>query len=211
MDEITKEEMRKRLGNVTQLQDLLFGEKTKHYDSQLEHYNQRFDKLESDFKTFQSVIDKRLNVIENSLNKKIDSTVNYLAKKIKYLSLINQDETSKLKEAINSLRQDSGNEIHEVRNILDIQVNSLNTEITRTKTSLDRDIQSLKQQLSDQMVKHLSELDRGKVSRSDLAEILFELCLKVKGSDLISDFKEPSNHEVKANFLLPEEKGNEQK
>lgn len=208
MGEITQEEMRKRLGNVAQLQDLLFGEKTRHYDFQLEQYNQKIDRLESNLEAFQSIMDRRLNLMEDSLMQKINSAVDSLEKKIKYLSLTSQDETSKLKQEITSLEQLKGDEIKEIRNSFNSQTKNLKTEIIQTKTILDRDIQAVKQQLSDKIAKNLSELTEGKVSRSDLAEVLFELCLKVKGTDFIPDLTAAANNGVQADFILPNEKAN---
>ena len=51
----------------------------------------------------------------------------------------------------------------------------------------------------------MSDLTEVKVSRTDLAEILFELCLKVKGSDFVPDLKEAAETQVKTDFILPEE------
>jgi hypothetical protein len=38
----------------------------------------------------------------------------------------------------------------------------------------------------------------------DLAEVLFELCLKVKGTEYMPESENLDNDSVKAEFLLPE-------
>ena len=39
MNEISKAEMRQRLGNISQLQELLFGEQIEQYNSQIEQHD----------------------------------------------------------------------------------------------------------------------------------------------------------------------------
>jgi hypothetical protein len=46
MAEITKEEMRERLGNIDQIRDIIFG-------AQLREYDNRFDKIDSDLSMMQ--------------------------------------------------------------------------------------------------------------------------------------------------------------
>lgn len=212
MSEITKEEIRKRLGNLSQLQELLFGEKTKQYDSQLAKYRQRFDKLESELLTWQSSIDRRLTLLENSLHQKIDSAIDVLDKKIKYVSVTTEEETSKIKEEITSLEKANEETIDEIKNSLNAQSHNLKTEIKQTKTTLDRDIQVLKGQLSDKIAEKFAELTTDTISRHDLAEMLFELCLKIKKADFVSQLPATDDHlshhnndGVPADFLLPPE------
>ena len=211
MSEITKEEIRKRLGNLSQLQDLLFGEKTRQYDSQLAEYRQRFDKLESDFVTWQSTINRRLNILEDSLQQKIDLAIDVLEKKIKYVSVTAQEQTSKVKEEITSLAGANEDAINDIKNSLNTQSHDLKTEIRQTKTALDRDIQGVKSQLSDKIAENFVELTEGTVSRHDLAEMLFELCLKIKKADVVShlpatgDNRSNNNSGVSADLLLPPE------
>lgn len=212
MSEITKEEIRKRLGNLSQLQELLFGEKTRQYDSQLAEYRQRFDKLESALLTWQSTIDQRLTLLENSLHQKIDSAIDVLEKKIKYISVTTDEETSKIKEEITSLEKANEETINEIKNSLNAQNHNLKTEIKQTKTTLDQDIQGLKLQLSDKIAENFAELTTDTVSRHDLAEMLFELCLKIKKADSVSQLPATDDHlshnnndGVPADFLLPPE------
>ncbi len=50
------------------------------------------------------------------------------------------------------------------------------------------------------------ELTEGKVSRVDLAEVLFELCLKIKGTNMVSDSQENGGEKIATELLLPNEK-----
>ena len=209
MTEITKEEMRNRLGNITQLQEILFGEQVKEYNHKFAQTQRHIDKLESDINKVHSGLQERLKQLEISLTKEIETAVNSavdsLEKKLKYLSIATQDETSKLKQELINTSRTSYENINSIQESLNSQTNNLKTELVKTKEILDKDIQTLRQQLLEKIEKNLSELSDEKVARSDLAEVLFELCLKVKGTDFVSDLKEATNNGIKANFLLPEE------
>ncbi len=210
MAEITKEEMRNRLGNITQLQELLFGEQIKEYDRKFEQTQKHIDKLESDINEVRLTLEERLVQLEKSLTKEIETAVDSLEKKLKYLSLTTQDETSKLKQELKQTSQTSYNNINSIQESLNSQTNNLKTELVKTKEILDKDIQTLRQQLLEKIEKNLSELSEDKVSRGDLGEVLFELCLKVKGADFVPDLKEAANNGIKADFILPEEQGKEE-
>jgi len=206
MSEITKDEIRKRLGNITQLQELLFGEQVAQYDRKLDQHNQRLNKLESEFERLQLVISERFDQLENNLTQKINSTANSLARKIKYLSITTQEENSKIQQEVDVISQNNYDNINFLQNRLNSETNSLKTEIVRTKATLDRDVQLLKQQISEKLERNLSELSEGKVSRSDLAELLFELCIKIKGADLVPELPEAATNEISTDLILPEKK-----
>ena len=205
MNQITKAEMRKRLGNITQLQDLLFGEKIEKYDSQLEQYSQRLQQLESETKKFHLIVKERLEQLEESLGNKINSVASTLEKRIKYLEINTQAEQIKIQQEIDALSQNSYDNIDFLQKSLNANTNSLKTEITQSKVALDRDLQLLKQQIFERLESNLAELSASKVSRSTLAEVLFELCLKVKGSDFNFEQEETKTEEASVDFILPEQ------
>ena len=184
MNEITKAEIRKRLGNITQLQELLFGEQIDEYNHKLEQHKQKLNQLANNSQKFQLVIEKRINQLEKNLIDKIDSVANSLERKIRYLNLDTQGEQNKIRQEIDKLWQHSSENIDFLQNSFNDNSNSLKTEITQTKSVLDRDMRLLKQQVLEKLESNLSELSTNKVSREDLAEVLFELCLKLKGTDV---------------------------
>jgi len=184
MNEITKAEMRKRLSNITQLQELLFGEKIDEYNHKLEQHSQKIDYLEANCQKFQLVTEERLTQLENKLNNRINSVANTLDKKIQYLNISNQKEQKKIQQELASLSQKSGNNIDFLQNSLNANTNNLKTEITQVKSALDRDMQLLKQQVFEKLKSNLLELSSNKISRGDLAEVLFEISLQLKESDV---------------------------
>ena len=205
MTEITKEEMRQRLGNVSQLRDLLLGEKIEEYETSFAQNSQRLDTLESSLMKFQSEVNDRLNKMQDSLSSEITAAVDSLEKKLKYLSLTTHEENNKLKQEIETKYRTASQNIDTLQTSLKAETSYIKDELFQTRNTLGEDLQNLKQQVLEKLESNLSELTEAKVSRADLAEILFELCLKVKGSELIPKLKEATESQVKTEFILPEE------
>jgi len=208
MNELTKEEMRQRLGNISHLQDLLFGDKIEVYEGQFEQLSQRLNQLELQLKQFQLGVSDRLGDLQNSLSQKIEASASSLEKKLKYLSLTTHEETNQLRQEIQATAKLSSENIALLRNNLNHETYYLKNEFTQTREAAEENLKNLRQQVVEKLEKGLSELTEAKVSRADLAEVLFELCLKVKGSEFVPDLKEAAENQVKADFILPEESDN---
>lgn len=211
MNEITKTEMRKRLGNITQLQELLFGEQIEEYDHKLEQYNQRLDLLESESRKFQLVIEDSLRNLETRLLDKINLVVDAWEKKLQYYSINAQEEQSKTKQDIEAVSQQGYDNIDFIQNSLNVTTSNLRKEINQSKVSLDRDLQSFKQEIFEKLESNLAELSTGKVSRSDLADVLFDLCVKLKGQDIQGikqnidfELEEANANSTHVDLILPE-------
>ncbi|MBE9047571.1 hypothetical protein IQ255_24735 [Pleurocapsales cyanobacterium LEGE 10410] len=205
MNQITKAEMREKLSNITQLQELLFGEQINEYNHKLEQHSQRLNQLEGNSQKFQFVIEERIARLESNLIHKINSIANSLERKIKYLNLTTKEEQSNIRQELEAVSRHSHDNIDFLQNSLNSHTNGLKTEITQSKAALDRDLQLLKQQISEKLESNLSDLSNNKVSCTDLAEVLFELCLKLKGED---ELELPAPQEQQENqtvdLMLPE-------
>ncbi|GAB4523607.1 MAG: hypothetical protein Tsb0014_01350 [Pleurocapsa sp.] len=209
MTEITKEAMRNRLGNIAQLQELLFGEQMKQYELKFQQCDRRLDKLEADLKQMQLNMEESLTQLETSLTQNLDSAVDSLEKKLKYFSYSTQEEIKKTKQEISNQAKINYEHINTLQSSVNSQTNNLKTEIIHTKETLEQDVQLLKKQIYEYLESKLAELSEEKMSRNDLAEILFEMCIKVKKTDLAHNLSEAAieNHQTgKTNFMLPEEK-----
>ncbi len=202
--EITQEELRERLGNVSQLRDLLLGDKIEEYEANFAQNSQRLDSLESSLIKFQSEVHDSLNKMQDSLSREINAAVDSLEKKITYLSLTTHEETNKLKQEIEAKSSNAFQSIDTLQNKLRAETSYLKDELFQTRNTLGEDLQNLKQQVLEKLESNLSELTENKVSRIDLAEILFELCLKVKGSDFVPRLQEATENQMKTKLILPE-------
>uniref|UniRef100_A0ACD5GR41 Uncharacterized protein n=1 Tax=Desertifilum tharense IPPAS B-1220 TaxID=1781255 RepID=A0ACD5GR41_9CYAN len=75
MNDISKDEMRERLGNIEQIRDLLFG-------SQVREFEKRFNELESSLSSYQQEMRDRLNQLTDDMTTELRATVDSLEKKL---------------------------------------------------------------------------------------------------------------------------------
>ncbi len=186
MSEITKAEIRQRLGNITQLQELLFGEQIKEYEHKLEQYEQRINQLEFNHQEFKTAIEKQIKELENKLISQIDSTTTAWEKKIQYFYNAAQREQSKTKQELNTLTQHSYRNTDLLQDSMNAYNNSLKSEIIQSKSEIEQTLRLFKQQILEKLELDLFKLSSAKVSRSDLAEVLFDICVQLKETEASS-------------------------
>ena len=205
MNEMNKAEMRKKLGNITQLKELLFGEEIKEYNQKFDLYSQKLEDLATKNREFKLSVNERLQELENKLLEQINVVNNSLEKKIKYLDITTNEERQKIKGNLNNLSKQTHESISFLQNNIKNQNSNLKTEIVQSKTELDREMQQLKQHINDRLDSSFTELSTGKVSRSDLAEVLFELCLKLREPNAHLPTAETEKNSTDVGLILSEE------
>ena len=193
MTEIDRNQMREKLGNIEQIRDLLFGHKMEEYEQHFDNCDRQLSKLESQLAQFQFEIRARLAQIEDSFSKEIHSGLDALEKQLKYLSLNTQEETKTLEEKIDFIEQKLSHNLQAFSETFTLKNTIIKNELSQTKDKLEGEIQSLRFQVREEIEKSFSHLKEGKVSRSDLAELLFDLCLKIKGTDLANTELQQAN------------------
>lgn len=208
MTENVKEVMRERLGNIDQIRNLLFGDKILEDNQKFGEIQERLGNLESGLSNFKGETGERLTKLENALTSQINSAVDSLEKKLKYLSLTTHEETSKLRQDLQVIAQKNADKIHSLKETITDKTTNLEEELGQTKSTLENEIKSLNDKVFEELEQGLSSLKEGKISRVDLAEILFELCLKVKGTGFVPDLQENAENSLKTEFLLPEQQAN---
>ena len=196
MNEITKAEIRKRLGNITQLQELLLGDKIDEYNYKLQSYQLKIDALAAKLEDVLTVTDEHLARLESKLISRIEAVANTLEKKQNYYQMQTQAEQHKLQQELGTVSEYSQENIDFLRQKINTNTNNLKLEISQSKSDLDRDLSIFKQQIISQLEDNIHRLSTNKISRADLAEVLFDLCLKLKETDKNLDY---SSSEIKYN------------
>ncbi len=74
MSELTKEQMRERLGNIDQIRDIIVG-------SQLRDYDNRFQHIESDLVVLRQEIRDRVDQLRNGFSIELRAAIDSLEKK----------------------------------------------------------------------------------------------------------------------------------
>jgi hypothetical protein len=183
MNQITKEDVRERLGNVDQIRDIIFGAQTRDYDN-------RFTKMESDISKLQQEIRSSMDQLKTSFSVELKVAVETLDKKLKSLTLNTQEESADLRLSFDRLNRKFSSSIQTLDEALDTQTNSIREELTESKNLFQEDITTLRDLILEELETRFSDLKQNKVSRDDMAETLFALGMKIKGTELIPKLQE---------------------
>lgn len=197
MGEITREEMRERLGNIDQIRDIIFG-------AQLREYDSRFDKLESELSALQQEMRDRLDQIKNILTAEIRVAVDSLDKKIKSVSVSAQDDNAEIRQNLGHVNKKFSNSIDALNEAVDNQTNSVREELSLTRDKLQEDVRTLRANIFEDLDRRFSMLKDVKVSRDDMAEMLFELGMRLKRIEFAPALKEAANTDIYPNVSVPE-------
>ncbi len=185
MDEITKEEMRERMGNIDLIRDIIFGSKLGEYDN-------RLDKLESKFSLLEQEMRDRTLAIKNECLAELRASTDSLEQKIKALTFTSQKDNADIRQLIDRSYKNFSDTIESIDKTVVSQTTSIRKDLSETKEKFQDDIRSLKSQIFDELEKRFSRLSDAKLSRDDMADFLFELGLRIKGSEFEPQLKESS-------------------
>jgi uncharacterized protein YfbU (UPF0304 family) len=188
MSDITKEELRDRLGNVDQIRDIIFG-------AQLRDYDSRLAKVESGFTLLQQEMRDRIDQLKDSLSAELKTTVDALEKKLKLYHATNQEECFELRQQVDRLSRKFSTSIQTLDETLDTQTQTLRNELVQSKDKLQEDVSALRDLVLEELDRRFSDLKEAKVSREDLAETLFALGMRLKGTEFIPKLKEAVTEE----------------
>lgn len=197
MRDITQEEMRERMGNIDLIRDIIFGPKLQEYDS-------RIDKLESNLSLLEKEMHDRIEQVKTDCLTELRSSVESLEQQIKSLSFTAQKDNADLRQLIDRTYQNFSSSLESLDKTLVSQTTSIRKEVSETREKLQDDTRNLKSQIFEELEKRFSMLANAKVSRNDMADILFELGLRLKGTDLAKELKEATNTNESNDVLLIE-------
>jgi DNA anti-recombination protein RmuC len=197
MAEITKEEMRERLGNIDQIRDIIFG-------AQLREYDNRFDKIDSDLSMMQQDMQARIEQVKTVLGTEMRTAIDSFEKKVKSITLNTQEESADLRQQLDRVNRKFSSSIEALDEALDNQTGAIREELSQTRERLSEETRTLKTQVFEELDRRFSMLRDVKVSRDDMAEILFELGMRLKGTEFVPELKGATDNKLNNEFLLPE-------
>lgn len=192
-------EMHEKLGNLERIRDLLFGEQSRNYDG-------RFQQMEIELENLRRDVLSRVNELKGSLTNDLNTAIDSIEKKLKYLSATADEEFEDIRQTIDRNFQLSTNTLTVAEKNLKSQTSSLQEQFSQMRSLFEQELSTLKNHLLEDLENRYSHLVDTKLSRDDLAEILFELCMRVKDTDAIPSTIEnaESKKESEGKFLVIE-------
>jgi DNA anti-recombination protein RmuC len=197
MAELNREEIRERLGNIDQIRDIIFG-------PQLREYNSRLDKIESNLSLMEQEMRERIEQVKNACLTEVRASVESLEQKIKTSNLNYQNENAELRQLIDRVNKKFSSSIEALDQTIDTQTTSIWNNLSETKEKLQEDNRNLRLQIFEELERRFTTLSGAKVSRDDMAEILFELGLRIKGTEFAPELKDAAGTDVSPDIRLLE-------
>jgi hypothetical protein len=193
MGEITRDEIRERLGNIDQIRDIIFG-------AHLREYNSRLDKAEADISSIQQDVRDRLNDLKLTLATELRTAVESIDKRLKTISTSAQEEAADLRQQFDRINRKFTNSIETLDETVEAQRTALRDELAQTRDSLQNDNRELRSLVLEELDRHFSILREDKLSKDDLAELLFELGMRLKGSEFVPELREAAEERVEEKY-----------
>jgi phenylalanyl-tRNA synthetase alpha subunit len=186
VNQIKRDDMYDKLGNIDQIRDIIFG-------AQLREYNSRFEKIESDIVATQDELRDRISEVKNALTSEMRVAIESLEKKIKTLQTSSEEERQDLRQQVDRTYRKTTANFDKLSTDLEDSTNSLRDELNETREKLQEDVRSLRTYIQEELDRRLTALGDMKVSRDDMAEILFELGMRLKGTEFVPELEEASD------------------
>jgi DNA repair exonuclease SbcCD ATPase subunit len=196
MNKMTKDEVRERLGNIDQIRDIIFGAQMREYDTRLEQ-------AKTDLDNHQQEISDRLNHLKISLTGEIKAAVESLEKKIKTFNTNHTEEETDLRQQVDRLNRKLSSSIEDLDESLETKTKSLKEELTTTRDQYQGEILMLRDMVLSEIAEQAKLLQAGKVSRFDMAEALFEMGMRLQGSEFIPSLQEVVSTEAPEKIAEP--------
>ena len=237
MSDLTKADLRERLGNIDQIRDILIGPQLREYSNRLEQLERNLASVQQEFRgrseeirqavlaelqTAVETIDKKIRTLIlkdeeekfdirqqiDAINKRIASTAEDLQESLsseldelaenadkRFKSILAKDEEEKfdLRQQIDLISKRMTGNIEALDEALDTQTTALHENLQETRTKLQDEITDLRTQIFEELERYCSMLSQVKISRDDMAELLFELGLRLKGSEFVPELREVAN------------------
>lgn len=193
MGEITRDEIRERLGNIDQIRDIIFG-------AHLREYTSRLDKAESDIASMQQDVRDRLNELKSVLAIELRNAVESIDKRLKTISASTQEETADLRQQFERINRKFTNSIETLDETVEAQRVALRDELAQTRDGLQSDNRELRSLVLEELDRHFSILREDKLSKDDMAELLFELGMRLKGSEFVPELREAAEERVEEKY-----------
>jgi uncharacterized phage infection (PIP) family protein YhgE len=183
MGEVTKEEIRERMGNIDLIRDIIFGAKLQEYDTGINKLESRLSELEQEMR-------ERTEQVKTECLTEFRAAVESLEEKIKALSLTSQKDNIDVRQQIDRSYKSFSSSIETMDKAVVSQTTSIRKELSETRDKLQEDTRSLKAQIFDELERRFSLLADVKVSRNDMADVLFELGLRMKKAEFSPELKD---------------------
>lgn len=188
------EDLRRRLGNVDQIRDLLFGSKLAEYEQRFQQCDQHLKLMDTRLTELTTETRDRINLLQSDLLSELQIGLDKLTSQVHQLQLNNTENGHKSR----AIEQRCTQAIESVKQSLTDQTKFLKNDLIQTRRQMQEDLVKVSEKLTQALYSEVANVDDTKLSQVDLADILFELCLKLKNNSAENSAREPIAPEVES-------------
>jgi vacuolar-type H+-ATPase subunit E/Vma4 len=165
------------VNNVDQIRDIIFG-------SQIKDFEEKFAKLENSMHMMESSIKKAFNEAHTKLQRETERSLEALEKKIDNLSNSTQRERAKLKDLIDTTDETLQMQLSDQKDEFTTKLRILKENVSDEQNKLVENMNSMKREIENLLKNNLDRLSDDKLSRDSMAQMLLEVAMKIKGTDM---------------------------
>jgi hypothetical protein len=177
-DFMDRQDVRERLGNIDQIRDILVG-------SQLRDYENRFAQIESEVNLLHQDLQDRIEEVKSSLSSQLQASLEALDKRLKAFTTKMQEETTDLQQQNDRLGRRLQSTFEELDRAFEDKTSAIDGRLSESRDKLQEDLRTLRSQIFEELEGRISALHDNKLERESMAEMLFELGMRLKGQDVV--------------------------
>lgn len=177
-DFMDRQDVRERLGNIDQIRDILVG-------SQLRDYENRFAQIESELNLLHQDLEDRIEEVKSSLSSQLQASLEALDKRLKAFTMKMQEETTDLQQQNDRLGRRLQSTFEELDRAFEDKTSAIDGRLNESRDKLQEDIRTLRSQVFEELEGRINALRDNKLERESMAELLFELGMRLKGQDVV--------------------------
>ncbi len=159
-------------GNVDKIRDILFGGQMRDYEKRFKRMEQRFTGENAHLR---EDLGQRIRALEEMLNSELDS----LGDKVKAERQERQNMYQELQQEITSLKNELNNRITQLDELFSKDMKQLRQHMHNKFQEVNNQIRQQNEMLTVQMKQEVTQLQEGKVNRSDLASFFTEFAVRL--------------------------------
>ncbi|WP_448561443.1 hypothetical protein [Trichothermofontia sp.] len=114
-------------------------------------------------------------------------------KRLKALGVKDEEEKLEIRQSLDRLNKRVATQVQDLNEALDQQVGTLREDLLASREKFQEDVLGLRTQLFEELDRRLTALTDIKVSRDDMAELLFELGLRLKGTEFVPELRDAAD------------------
>ena len=169
-------------GNMEQVRELMFGAQTRLFEDEITKLNSKLDAMHSS-------VTGQIEDLTTKLREEYSSSTDILEQKIKNLTLSTQEDNSDVKEQLVKQEKKTNRGLDTLQEEIESQLSTIKTENNNARTTVKKELDTVKQAIYKLLKEQINTVNENKVSKDDFSEMLVDMAMKVKGTNLQSSLE----------------------